>query len=317
MLALSVSPAVAAPVELDTGRILQTDIAAALRQAYQAPTLVEGTSAEMNTAVTREQARLQHLMMDLGYLDATVSVVRSGDAAVLQPTLGRRYTVAAVELKGVRQSEFDGGIVDDLAWTIGEFVGQPATSLASETLGRHILYSVSAQDFALAKLRAVEWVRSGEGTVTAVINLDAGPRMRFSAVTFNGLRRLQADDLQRLVPFRPGDRYEQALIEVLRSNLEALDTIASVNINVGKNDDGMLAIDVWLHEAPANISALQGAGRLGLLSGLAALGGLALARISTQAGIARSRLRLLVWANAACVLAFAGFAAVRLVSFLA
>ena len=55
----------------------------------------------------------------------------------------------------------------------------------------------------------MNWVRTEDGVATASVELDTGPRSRFGSVVFSGLRRLDAADLQRVVPFREGDRYER------------------------------------------------------------------------------------------------------------
>jgi hypothetical protein len=59
----------------------------------------------------------------------------------------------------------------------------------------------------------------------------------------------------------------------LRGNLAALETVKSSNIDLRKDEDGTLAVDVRLREAPADLSVLRGFGPLGLASGIAALGG--------------------------------------------
>lgn len=320
ILFFSATVSVGASVRLDTSRVMSPDIASALRQAYQLPTLIGGGAADgasemVSAAVERERTRLQRLLVDLGYLDAEILVTHTDAAIVLRPVLGQRYRVTAVELRGVRQSELERKVVDDLAVIISDFVGQPATARIAGQFGRRIVQTVGARDFALAGLGSVGWSRSDGAGVTAVVELDMGLPMRFGSVVFSGLQRLQEEDLHRLVPFRPGDRYEQAQIEVLRDRLEALNAVNRVNISIEAGEGGVLAVDTRLREAPADLSALRKAGPFGLASGIAALAGLALARIAAAAGA--PRLRPLARVNIACVLTFAALAAERLVSFLA
>lgn len=311
-------PVAAQSVILDTGKIPLPYIATALRQAYQLPILigVKHTPAEREGEIATEKARLQGLIAGFGYLDGEVAVEHSEGRTVLRPTLGGLYRVASVELKGVRQSELDRSVVDNLASIAEEFVGQPASTVVAETFTRRILQAVSGEDFAHARRRSIDWVRKGGGVVTAVIELDLGPRSRFGAVRFSGALRMHSE-LQRLVPFHSGDPYSAAAIEKLRRNIEALETVKSVRIAIGKDEGGVLPIDVRISEAPANLEALRHTEPLDVGSGLVAMAGLMLVQVAAQAGLVRSRLRPLVWVTTACVLTFAVLATLRLFSFLA
>ena len=311
-------PAAGAPARLDTDGISETEIASALHRAYQLPMLVavSSTPAQEDAAVEHERTRLRRLMVELGYLDADVTVERSPAGMVLRPVLGLRYSVGAVELKGVRQSELEPEVVADLVARVREFVGKPATASATTTFARRVLDRIGERDFALARLQAVNWVRTEDGVATASVELDTGPRSRFGSVVFSGLRRLDAADLQRAVPFREGDRYERAQVERLRDNLKALESVKSFNVDLTANEDGVLTVAVRLREAPADLSVLKNPGSFGLGSGLAALGALALAQIAAAAGVSRARVRPLVWGSAVFVLTFVVAVTPRLVSFL-
>ncbi|PDT55145.1 hypothetical protein ATY30_12430 [Sinorhizobium americanum] len=320
----SVVPAKAAsPVELDTRNVAQPAIASALREAYQLPLLIEGMRAgntisanDLESPVEHERTRLKRVMVELGYLDAQVALDRSSTGLVLRPSLGKLYTVAAVLLKGVKQQELDRQVIDELASIIDDYIGQPASAQAADNLGSRILYRVGEIDFALAQLSKVEWIRSGNGVVTALVHLEAGPRLRFGTVTFDGLRRLRESEIKRLIPFRPGERYERGKVEEMRERLKALSNVDAVNIGTARGNDATLDLAVRLQERPANPSLPQPQGTFGLVSGVATLTGLAIIQIATSAGISPNRLRPVMWMTTACALTFAGLAIHRLAHFL-
>ncbi|ASY73261.1 hypothetical protein SF83666_b66120 (plasmid) [Sinorhizobium fredii CCBAU 83666] len=322
---VSVVPTKAASsVELDTRNIAPPTIATALREAYQLPVWIEGMRAgdtisanALKTPVERERARLRRLMVELGYLDAQVALERSSTGLVLRPSLGKLYTVGAVLLKGVKQQELDRGVIDELASIIDDYIAKPASAQAADNLGSRVLYRVGEVDFALAQLRNVEWIRSGNGVVTALVHLDAGPRLRFGTVTFEGLRRLRESEIKRLIPFRPGERYERGKVEEMRERLKALANVDAVNIGTARGDDrATLDLTVRLQERPTKPSLPQPQGTFGLVSGVATLTGLALIRIAAHVGISPSRLRPFMWMTTACALTFAGLAIHRLAYFL-
>lgn len=310
-------PAARASVALDTQGVPAADIASALRRAYQLPALLAlaHTPEEEDAAVARERERLRKLMVEQGYLDAEVLLRDSAKGAVLRAVLGRRYTVSSVELKGVRQSELGTQTVIDLSAIVRQFVGQPASASAAETFGRRILDSVDETDFALARLHSVEWSPTGDGTVAAAVTLDTGPKLRFGNVSFSGLRRLKVAGLQRLVPFRHGDRYERSQMEHLRGELKAMDAIKYHNVDLSVDANGLLAVEIRVREAPPDLSILEQVAPFGFASGLAALATLALAQIAAQAGAARAIVRPLAWAGGALVITFAIAATPRLLAF--
>ena len=314
----AVLPASAQSVVLNTQEVSLPYLARALEQAYQLPLLLDAgaSPAERKEALATEKARLKGVIAGFGYLDADVSEEDQKGQIVLHPKLGDLYRVTSVELKGIRPSELDREVLDRLAAIIDEFVGQPATTFVVDTFTRRILQIVTAQDFAHARRRATDWVRKGEGVATAVIDLDLGPRSRFGEVRFSGALRMQSE-LQRLVPFRSGDRYSAAAVEQLRHNIEALSTVKSVRIAIGKDEDAMVPIDVRIREAPANLETLRHTNPLDVGSGLAAIAGLFFVQMGAQTGLPRSRLRPLIWCTGGCLLIFAVLAALRLVSFLA
>ncbi|MGO4622524.1 POTRA domain-containing protein [Ensifer sp. 2YAB10] len=314
----AVLPAAAQSVVLDTDGISLPHLGSVLQQAYQLPLLIdaESTPSKRQEALAIEKARLRGVIADFGYLDGDIVEEHQAGKIVLRPKLGDLYRVTSVELKGIRQSELEREVVDRLAAIIEELVGQPSTTFVAETFTRRILQAVSAEDFALAQSYKMEWVRKGTGMVSAVIGVDLGPRTRFGSVQFSGALRMQSE-LQRLVPFRPGERYSASRVEELRRNLEALQTVKSVNIAIGKDQDGLLPIDVRIREAPANLEALRHTDPIDVGSGLVAMAGLLLVQVGTHAGIVRSRLRPLIWVTTASLFVFALLATLRLASFLA
>jgi hypothetical protein len=319
------SSAPAAVVELDTRNVGSPAIALALKHAFQLPIWIEGMRTggpiapdELDHAFARERARLQRLMVGFGYLDAEVALDRSSTRAVFQPVLGKAYTIATVELKGVQHNALDRRAIDDLASIIDDYIGQPATAQIADDLGRRILYRVGETDFALASLRHVKWDHAGDGVVTALVHLDAGPKMSFGTVTFDGLRRLCERDLSYLIPFSPGQRYERDKIEEMRESLEDLANVETVHVgtSAGGRSGASLDLTVRLRETPATLTLPEPEGMFGLASGLATLAGLACLLIAAHAGITRTRLRPVAWLTAALALTFAGLAIHRLVNFL-
>ncbi|GMB79796.1 hypothetical protein NN6n1_05780 [Shinella zoogloeoides] len=316
--AVSSLPAAGASARLETDGLKAPGVATALHLAFQLPTLLEGgvSPAEEDEAVQLETVRLRRLMVDLGYLDADISVAHEDGQVVLKPLPGRLYSVGSIELKGVRRSDFGPDVVSDLAETVRDFVGRAATAEASESLVRRIVERIGRQDFPLVRQRELTWKRGADGVAAATLDLDTGPRLHFGEVVFRGLRRLNETDIRRAVPFRPGDRYERALFEKLRLNLSALKTVSDFSIDLKDDGNGGLGMDIRVHEAPPDLSVLADAGWPALVSGLAALVALAATQLAGQAGVSRRRLRPMVWAATACVLTFAVTVVPRLVAFL-
>lgn len=301
-------------------------IAARLLAAYQLPAWMEGvtstgaqiTPALFDDAVEREQLRLRRLMVDLGYLGAEVRLEHADGGLVFQPSLGRISTVSAVKLKGVDQSRLGRIVVDTLSSIIADYIGSLATAQAAETMGQRILYAVGQEVFATARLRQVRFVPSGNGEAVAVVDLDAGPRMHFGKVTFSGLRRLREPDLVRFIPFLQGAGYRRSLVEELRRSLEVLDSVDRVHISIDPSASNPSAVDiaVRIREASVDPTALFQDEGPGVATGLAAMAGLALLRLAPQTGISRGRQRLFLVSVSVVTAAFAGFVAMRAISFL-
>lgn len=318
--------AAAMPIELSTEGVTEPAIAASLRAAYQLPEWMDGAMsggkeiapAVLNEAVERERTRLQKLMADLGYLDATVQLEHAGAASVFRPSLGQLYTVSAIELKGIDQSLLGRDAVVELSSIIADYIGGPASAQAADAMGRRILYRVGQEDFAMAAFRRVQFVSSDNGKAVAVVYLDAGPRMHFGQVTFGGLRRLREPDLRRLIPFEKGWRYERPLVEELRRSLEAIARVDAVHISTGaaKSDGSVVDVSIRIRETQVDPATLRQGEGLGASSGLAALVGLALLPLSSKAVKSRSRRWFLVLAVSTVTLAFAGLVALRAASFL-
>ena len=312
-----VAPANGAQVRLDTAHVPVAEIAGALRRAFQLPTLIASASApsQESEMIERERLRLGQLMIERGYLNAKVTTAPTSSGLVLEPVVGQAFTVGSVELKGVQQDELGPTGVADLAARVGAFVGQPATASAARVFTRQVLDRIGEQDFALARLKTMNWTPSDNGTAIASFTVEMGPPCHFGKVVFKGLP-VNADDLRDLVPFRQGDRYERAKLEHFRSNLASLKGIRSFNLDLEKDEEDAVVIYVRLLAAPADPAILDSSGATGLWSGLASLAMLGAAQMASVAGVRGICLRALFLASGFSVATFCVTAWPRLVAFL-
>lgn len=84
-------------------------------------------------------------------------------------------------------------------------------------------------------------------TATLTQKIDPGPKGRFGAVISDGAAQITSRHMQRLVRFKPGDRYSNIEVEDLRRALIATSLYGSVVIKpvkAGTNADGSVNVDL-------------------------------------------------------------------------
>src|SRR3546814_11900734 len=72
-------------------------------------------------------------------------------------------------------------------------------------------------------------------TMSVTLDVAAGPRATFGPLAIRGSERVEEDYLRRLVPWKPGDLYEQRKIDEYRSRLLGTGLFETALIDIGKH----------------------------------------------------------------------------------
>lgn len=181
-----------------------------------------------------------------GYFGAKVDVRidRSGDVPVVHLVMdkGDVYNIGAYALV----VEPDVGLVkrDELP------VGQPAlvqTVLAPEGL---VLEQLTQTGYPVPQAtQRVLHVNHVKKQVDVDIVIASGPKVRFGATEFEGLKNIDESYLRRRVAWKEGELFDVRLVDKTRRDLSATGLIRSMDIVYDANGHAMMPVMIDVHEA--------------------------------------------------------------------
>lgn len=308
---------------LDVSHVADTDVAMAVRSAYNLPAWIEGEGAperipaeDMAAMIELEKARLAALMIGLGYLDAEVLVdsKQSPTRLTLLPVTHQRYRVGTIEVVGLQEEELGQEMIADIGSVVPSYTGQFATTDLLSRLEESVVFRIAAKR-PLARIANRQAVgEPSTGLADIILSVESGPAARFGNVITSGLRRVKAKTLRQLVQFGPGDPYDRGKLDVLRQNLEELGLFSRVRVSADQalDEKGLLPVRVQVTEKPVDIAQLSRTGTDGLVVAMLTLFALALRQVGMAGGGSPLVVRMASLVSLLMILAFAVFAIQRL-----
>ncbi len=268
---------------------LAATVKAALRDSVNAPGIVNANMSFRQSVdlIRLNRDRLYAVLRAFGFYGGHVDVFVNGRSLfedrtdrvpsqanpeggrvskiVFTVNSGPRYKIRSVDILWIGRepdrthAPVESTLPDDV-------IGQPATAqtLAGIEAGWLSRRREGGHGLAAVLLRAVLPDSAGAQTVDVTLVASDGPQLKLGGVRFDGLTRLDANLLQRYVPFQPGDPYQPVLIDQLRIILQQLDLFQSVNIELEASDSsGVLPVTVIATEKPPRREDLPVLGSLG------------------------------------------------------
>ncbi|RMF08665.1 MAG: hypothetical protein D6763_09525, partial [Alphaproteobacteria bacterium] len=204
--------------------------------------------------IQKDIRTLQKILRARGYYAGRVSyqVDRRVDPVRIEFLVdtGPQYKIKSAELV-LHGHEVGDAVRTDLHAYL-PVAGEPATATRILVAEKDILARLPNVGFPLAKRRDRQVViRHADRTAHLHYEIDPGPLVRFGAVEFRGAKDVEVRYLERLLPWREGDIYDDRLMADLRENLAATSLFSAVTASLGKPDaDGRAPVLVTLEEAP-------------------------------------------------------------------
>ncbi|HYR65562.1 MAG TPA: POTRA domain-containing protein, partial [Reyranella sp.] len=161
---------------------------------------------------------------------------------------GPRFKVASIAVRGADAASLPAIDMSKLGLAAGDPADAPAI-LAAQDL---VLAEFRKQGYALASVRREVVVDHATRTAEVTFIVTPGPIARMGPVHFSGTEKVNPSFLQRRVPFKEGELYDPAKVELLRGKLTSLGVFNAVRVKPATALDakGELPIDVELTDRP-------------------------------------------------------------------
>ena len=225
--------------------------------------LYEGRGEDANAAQIQRRAEadaelLAELLRSQGYYDATVEPVIEPQGGNLIVTLeadpGAQYRFQSVELPGL---EAAGPDADALRKAFAVTAGDPV--IAQDVIAADLALKVALgeQGFALATTGEQQIIVDHRTQLaTLVLPVDPGPVAHFGAIRASGEPPFGSEHVATIARFRPGERFEQHMVDDLRRALIATGLVASADVRQVPVGAGQTVdLDVRLTPAPSRTIA--------------------------------------------------------------
>ncbi|MFW2828646.1 autotransporter assembly complex protein TamA [Sphingomonas sp. ID0503] len=218
----------------------------------------DASLAQLDRRASNDADLLKSLLVSRGYYDAEVFYEIAGEnkpRVTLTAQPGPRFTFAAVTLDGLPAT-------DRAAFesAFGVKSGDPIDAEKVNTGLANLRAALTHRGYPFAKVDEPAIVidrQADNGTLALAIQ--SGEAARFGKVVIQGQKRVFGPKhVQQIARFRPGDRYDAALIEDLRRALVATGLVSSVVLKPtpGANP-GTVDIVTELTPAPPRTIALE------------------------------------------------------------
>ncbi|HET6555452.1 MAG TPA: autotransporter assembly complex family protein [Dyella sp.] len=229
------------------------------------------TEAQVKRLYTQALEQAKSSLEPYGYYEAQVQgqldPVGNDWRVTLHVTPGPPVTVTAVNLKLDKEAASIPSI-RRAQRTIENFKGQTLNHGQYDSERDALSGALTANGFLDARL-VTHRVDVNRGERTAVINLEwqAGPRYRFGEVHFEG-SQFKPGFLDRYVPFKSGEYFEQDKLLQLQQALNGADYFAVVNVLPDIDDKKNGVVDVKVELAPAKRTIYTGGPFIGTDTGV-------------------------------------------------
>jgi translocation and assembly module TamA len=211
---------------------------------------------ELDRRVESDMATLDTVLRAQGYYQAEVDYRMDRTQSPIQIQIevvpGKPFEIKKAEVI------FDGAPEVTPQLTIAAqipavIIGEPAHSQTVINTEEEIMRRLPQLGYPLAHLEERS-VIVDHATLGMEISyhVTPGAQMKFGPLTVKGLAKVRAGYVQRLIPWREGARYDQALVDDFRSRLAATGLFASIRVGHGDGlpQDGKLPVVVTVREAP-------------------------------------------------------------------
>jgi translocation and assembly module TamA len=249
-----------------------------LNEEFQAASVLEenrddpANAAQIDRRAREDAELLAELLRAHGYYDALVATRveaaggGTGTLVTLEVQAGGLYRFARVELPGLDAAGEDAAA---LRAAFGVVEGE-AVDAAAVTAGEAALRAeLGRRGYAFADVGALD-VAVDHASRTAALVLPVEPKgsRRFGKIVVEGKSRLfDAEHIQRIARFRPGDRFETAMLEDLRRALVATGLVSTVTIRPVDDPESKTA-DIAVALEPAPMRTVAGAAGYGSGEGI-------------------------------------------------
>lgn len=213
-----------------------------------------GTMLGLRRRVEADLETFREILRSQGYYAGEVAGrVDAGTVpatAIIEVTPGPRYTIAAFDVV-YRDQPPPPGSPQTLA-DVPLLPTDPADADNILDVVEDLPGLLMARGFPFAEVVDTRFtVNHDENVLRAEVGMNAGPRARFGAVRFSGLEEVEESYLQTLVPWEPGQTWDEEELEAYRTALLASGLFRS--LRMGHPDevaaDGTLPVEVEVAEA--------------------------------------------------------------------
>jgi translocation and assembly module TamA len=205
-----------------------------------------------------DRDRLETALRSAGYYDARLDIRVDPDATPAKVTVavepGPAYRFKSIVVRTESGAPLPGAVIDpaDLGLKPGETARAPQVVDAQSKL----VSTLAGRGYAFAKVtdrRAV--VDHSDRSMDVTFTVDAGPLTRFGATRVEGLEDLDADLVQGRLPWKPGERYEPALVERARTDIAKLNVFDTVRVQLAEQPgpDGVTPVTVTVTERKRHV----------------------------------------------------------------
>ena len=237
----------------------------------------DASEAQVRRLYANADAQVKTALEPYGYYDASVTgkleQVGKDWHVTLHVVPGQPVMVTSVDIQ-LEKSAADLKPVSQARRTIEKLKGQQLDDGTYDSARDALSGALTANGFLDAKLlvHRVE-VHSAQHTAAIHLAWEVGRRYRFGHVHFEG-SQFREGFLQRYVPFKPGDYFDQGKLLLLQQALNGADYFSVVNVmpDVGNTSNGTVDINVDL--APAKRTIYTGGVFVGTDTGYGVRGGI-------------------------------------------
>ena len=205
-----------------------------------------------------DRDRLDTALRSAGYYDARLDIRVDPDATPAKVTVavvpGPAYTFKAIALRTESGGPLPGALIDlgDLGLKPGERARAPQVVDAQSKL----ISTLAERGYAFAKVtdrRAV--VDHSDRSMDVTFTVDPGPLTRFGDTRIEGLEDLDARLVQGRLPWKPGERYEPALVDRARTDIAKLNVFDTVRVQLAEQPgpDGVTPVTVTVAERKRHV----------------------------------------------------------------
>jgi len=237
----------------------------------------DASEAQVRRLYANADAQVKTALEPYGYYDASVTgkleQVGKDWHVTLHVVPGQPVMVTSVDIQ-LEKSAADLKPVSQARRTIEKLKGQQLDDGTYDSARDALSGALTANGFLDAKLlvHRVE-VHSAQHTAAIHLAWEVGRRYRFGHVHYEG-SQFREGFLQRYVPFKPGDYFDQGKLLLLQQALNGADYFSVVNVmpDVGNTSNGTVDINVDL--APAKRTIYTGGVFVGTDTGYGVRGGI-------------------------------------------